>query len=218
MVWFEKIESLLISIFRLRTLSHVRIGSGENVKIPSPIDNPQARILRLEPGRIEGKWLPYIPASSIHGVLRSTIETVLRSTLKPSKTVAEVKNELISKNNERDVQQVLNEISRYEDSLPFFEDLPLYAEVCYTTMSFDVCEVPPRKVMYYKTIGRVLGNEFCPCLVCQLFGAPGLRGRVRILNAYPSKTLSENLPLEVITRVAINRVTGAAEELSLIHI
>ncbi|MCC6050484.1 MAG: RAMP superfamily CRISPR-associated protein, partial [Thermofilum sp.] len=195
--------------YELRTVSHVRVGSGENIKLPTPIDNPQTRILRLEPGKAEGKWVVYIPASSLHGVLRSTLEDYLRTQLDAISTVGGVKSSCSG--------SVKSNIDEYSSSIPGFDELPLYREVCYTTLLFDSCQVPPPdkdKEHYLVNVvrRRSQGGHHLPCFVCQLFGAAGLRGRVRILNAYPSKETMETLPLDVITRVGINRVTGAAEE------
>jgi len=225
MVWHERVCSLRISVYRLRTLSHVRVGSGENIKIPSPIDNPQTRVLKLEPGKVEGKWMVYIPASSIHGVVRSSLENFLRSTLEPWGTIDKFLHELQQQSEDKkkniDVKNVKKSISKYMDSVPGFNELPVYSEVCYTTIDFDSCKVPIRgeRELYHDIIGRYVkggdGKAFYPCLVCQIFGATGLRGRIRVTNAYPSKDMAENLPLEVITRIAINRVTGAVEEARL---
>ena len=72
------------------------------------------------------------------------------------------------------------------------------------------------KGKYFSKIGRyvVKNNDSWPymCYVCQTFGASGFRGRVRILNGYPSKNIIDQLPLEIVTRIAVNRVTGAVEE------
>ena len=48
-----------------------------------------------------------------------------------------------------------------------------------------------------------------PCPVCQVFGYVGQRGRVRVQHAFPAQG---KLPLDIITRVAINRISGAADE------
>jgi CRISPR/Cas system CSM-associated protein Csm3 (group 7 of RAMP superfamily) len=219
MVWYEKLGSFAAILYELRTLSHVRIGSGENIKLPTPIDNPQTRILRLEPGKAEGRWVVYIPASSLHGVLRSTLEDYMRTQLSPydNKTVKDLENANVKNVNVEGWKSFLERVGSYSESIPGFDELPLYREVCYTTLEFDVCQVPPASAAkkYYLTsiVGRMDSNKaHLPCFVCQLFGATGLRGRVRILNAYPSKETMETLPLDVITRVGINRVTGAAEE------
>jgi len=209
MLWYERLSSLVVALYELRTVSHVRVGSGENVKLPTPIDNPQTRILRLEPGKAEGKWIVYIPASSLHGVLRSALEDYLRTQLDAISTVGSVKNSCSG--------SVKSSIDKYSSSIPGFDELPLYREVCYTTLLFDNCQVPPPdkdKEHYLVNVVRRRSHSghHLPCFVCQLFGAAGLRGRVRILNAYPSKETMETLPLDVITRVGINRVTGAAEE------
>jgi CRISPR/Cas system CSM-associated protein Csm3 (group 7 of RAMP superfamily) len=209
MVWYEKLGSFAAILYELRTVSHVRVGSGENIKLPTPIDNPQTRILRLEPGKAEGKWIVYIPASSLHGVLRSALEDYLRTQLDAISTVGSVKSSCGG--------SVKSSIDEYSSSIPGFDELPLYREVCYTTLLFDSCQVPPPdkdKEHYLVNVvrRRSQGGHHLPCFVCQLFGAAGLRGRVRILNAYPSKETMETLPLDVITRVGINRVTGAAEE------
>ncbi|MCC6003808.1 MAG: RAMP superfamily CRISPR-associated protein [Thermofilum sp.] len=224
MVWYEKLGSFAAILYELRTVSHVRVGSGENIKLPTPVDNPQTRILRLEPGRAEGKWIVYIPASSLHGVLRSATEDYIRTQLSPygSKIVKNLENVTADdlKNANVDINDwnnFLRKVRSYSESIPGFGELPLYREVCYTTLEFDACQVPPASnaKKYYLTsiVGRRdSSGAHLPCFVCQLFGAAGLRGRVRILNAYPSKETTETLPLDVITRVGINRVTGAAEE------
>lgn len=215
MVWHERFKCLSVVIYRLTTVSHVRVGSGENIKLPTPVDNPQTRILRLVPAKQEEKWLVYIPGSSLHGVIRSALEDYLRTVAynDSTKNVGQLLNSLDNKKLKDWMQK---EVNKYRSAVPGIDELLLFPEVCYPTLTFDACQWPPdqQHVEYYKKVGRVSkeNEEPIPCLVCQLFGAPGLRGRVRILNAYPSKETAERLPLEVITRVAINRVTGAAEE------
>ena len=157
MVWHESVSSLRISIYRLRTLSHVRVGSGENVKIPSPIDNPQTRVLKLEPGKAENKWVIYIPASSIHGVVRASLESFLRSTLEPwgnvDKLLREIQKILSGGDAKRKTiaESIKKSINKYKDSIPGFNELPIYSEICYTTIDFDSCGVPIRdeRKMYY---------------------------------------------------------------------
>lgn len=210
MVWYEKLNSIVAALYEIKTLSHIRIGSGENIKLPTPVDNPQTRVLKLEPGKVEGKWIVYIPASSIHGLLRSALEDYLRTQFE---SIDSARNaiEKVGQNS-----RIGKEIKKYLDSIPGFEDLPLYREVCYTTFSFDSCQIPPsnedKEKYLVNVVSRKSGDKHLPCFVCQLFGAAGLRSRIRILNAYPSGATIENLPLDVITRVAINRVTGTAEE------
>ena len=213
MVWHEKISSLYIGIYELKTITHLRVGSGEAIKLPTPIDNPQTRILRLEPGKLEGEWYVYIPASSLHGVIRSSLETYLRTTSPSPKSFGEILNEIQA----QELKKARGKLS--VTLLDNVDSLPLYPATCYTTFEFDKCEIPLRKEQenwkekYFESIGRyrLKDGKHQPymCYVCQTFGAAGFRGRVRILSAYPSEKTIEKLPLEIITRTAIDRVTGA---------
>ncbi len=220
MVWHEKINSLYIGLYELKTISHLRVGSGEVIKLPTPIDNPQTRILVLEPSKKEGKWYVYIPASSLHGVIRSSLETYLRTMSPNYVTFSKVLEDSPEFKDSQEMKSARNKLSKI--LLDSVDSLPLYPGVCYTTFDFDRCEIPFRegdtKWKNFIHIGRKRddgsGQPYL-CYVCQTFGASGYRGRVRVLNAYPSKNTLEDLPLEIITRTAINRITGAVEEGSL---
>jgi CRISPR/Cas system CSM-associated protein Csm3 (group 7 of RAMP superfamily) len=67
-------------------------------------------------------------------------------------------------------------------------------------------ESQPRqwKKRWWEAIDRQL-----PCTICSIFGYMGQRGRVKFTHGWPS---TEEVPIDVITRVAINRLTGAADE------
>jgi CRISPR/Cas system CSM-associated protein Csm3 (group 7 of RAMP superfamily) len=60
------------------------------------------------------------------------------------------------------------------------------------------------KVAWWKQLERHI-----PCTVCRIFGYMGQRGRIKFTHAWPT---TEQPPLDIITRVAINRLTGAADE------
>jgi len=225
-VWHESIRSLYIGVFKLETVSHVRIGTGENVRLPTPIDNAQARILTfdLTTGGSKQEYLIYIPASSIHGVLRSAVEEFLRTHL-TSKKLGEIKKD---QGDQELIKWLDRQTSPLKDIyLDSMDEFPVYGGVCYPTLEFDACQLPIRedkKRTYFQKIGRVAKTTTVKddqktekeipylCYACQIFGATGFRGRVRILNAYPSKSFNEELVLDIISRNAIDRVTGAAAE------
>ena len=65
-------------LYRLTTKSHLAIGSGEAAE-PSPVDKPIIRALIYN----EEERVPYLPASSLHGVIRAWVEKAGRSLNEP---------------------------------------------------------------------------------------------------------------------------------------
>ena len=77
MKWIGHIEAVRTIKIKatLETKEPLRIGLGRETKLTSPIDLPIQKIHL--PGM--GKEVPYIPGSSIKGVFRNHLDTVLRS-------------------------------------------------------------------------------------------------------------------------------------------
>ncbi|HID65152.1 MAG TPA: hypothetical protein EYP49_20735 [Anaerolineae bacterium] len=221
----ERIDSLEIRLYKLTTKSHLRVGAGEGSVDISAADNPIIRALVYEVpkggGEGESKRVPYIPGSSLHGVIRSWVEKALRSGAEPL-TVEELKASL-AKLGETDEKQVRTRAKaevelftgkEYKDE-KWFEDWKVYVDVCDPMSEVDRCErISAREVetrRWKEKWQNAIGRGTRGCKVCRIFGYTGQRGRVKIMPAFPLKTEGV-IPIDIITRVAINRLTGAAEE------
>ena len=223
-----RINDLEIRLYKLTTKSHLRVGAGEGSAAISAVDNPIIMALIYDEDKGEDKRVPYIPASSLHGVIRSWVEKVLRSKNNPlpwddlknklgyegARTQAgkDFKNllggppkEPASEGIEAEYQQ---KITDYENRL--FAYWQVYPEVCDPLLDVYRCEIVSDDAKSWKRewIEQTIGRKI-PCKVCSIFGYMGQRGRIRLTHAFPTK---EELPLDIITRVAINRLTGAADE------
>ncbi len=218
----SRLKDLEVRLYTLTTRSHLRVGAGEGTADVAT-DNPIIRALVFGENDSE-KRVPYIPGSSLHGVIRAWVEKALRSGQEPlnSQIMQEKLKQLDEENRENLRNEAKSEAADFlgikledVDDQRLFEHWPVYVEphVCNPLSSVDKCEQLPRpdanqkidkKVEWWQTIGRQP-----PCDVCRIFGYMGQRGRVKFSHAWPT---TENLPLDVITRVAINRLTGAADE------
>jgi len=224
----ERIDSVEVRLYKLTTRSHLRVGAGEGSVDISAADNPIIRALVYEVpaggGEGESKRVPYIPGSSLHGVIRSWVEKALRSGAEPL-TIAELKAGLADlKEDEKTtlVNKAKEELralwgKTYKEDEAGTEELlrdwKVYVAVCDPMSEVDRCErISDRegesrrwKEAWQNAIGR--GTRGCK--VCRIFGYTGQRGRVKITPAFPT---TDKIPVDIITRVAINRLTGAAEE------
>lgn len=213
-----KLDNLEVRLYRLTTRSHLRIGAGEGAADVA-VENPLIRAVIFRDGTPER--VPYIPGSSLHGVVRAWVEKALRSGQEPltganlQATVTALEEG--TKENWLDAAQ--KEVVAYlgrapQDDAEMYQHFHVYTNphVCNPLSDLDKCErIAERessnrdwKKAWWKAIGRQL-----PCAVCSIFGYMGQRGRVKFTHAWPEQ---ETLPLDVITRVAINRLTGAADE------
>jgi CRISPR/Cas system CSM-associated protein Csm3 (group 7 of RAMP superfamily) len=213
-----RLNDLEVRLYRLETKSHLRIGAGEGSADISAAENPIIRALIYRDS--QAVRIPYIPGSSLHGVTRAWVEKALRSQQYPM--AVEQVRELLNENPEL-AGEIKKEMAAFlgkEDANRVTEaDLtrywPIYPHVCNPLLLADQCErisrrdLPTRqwKLDYFAAIGREI-----PCEVCNIFGFVGQRGRVKVSNAFPAYPLGDKLPVDVITRVAINRLTGAADE------
>lgn len=73
-----RLQKLEVRLYRLTTKSHLAIGAGEAAEL-SPVDKPIIRALIIG----EEERVPYIPASSLHGVIRAWVEKAVRSLFPP---------------------------------------------------------------------------------------------------------------------------------------
>jgi Uncharacterized protein predicted to be involved in DNA repair (RAMP superfamily) len=203
----SRIEDLEVRLYKLTTRSHLSIGAGEGSVELSAVDKPVIRALIYdgidkEPKRIT----PYVPASSFHGVLRSWVEKAIKSmnTGQQVTNLSSISNEVKER-----VKRGLNLDMGATDDQILKEWEELYKDVCNPLVEIDKCEIiqdqeKKWKQEFLEAIGRTI-----PCRVCKSFGYMGQRGRVRFTHAYPS---IDNVKLDIITRVAINRLTGASDE------
>lgn len=217
----SRLTDLEVHLYWLTTRSHLRVGAGEG-SADVAVENPIIRALIFDEKKGE-KRVPYIPGSSLHGVVRAWVEKALRSGQQPL-TGDSLKAKVEEMSDHEARERLLDEARReYGDFLgrPLRDDEELYGywqvyarplHVCNPLSDVDKCERisiqknDPRawKRTWWETLGVAP-----PCAVCRIFGYMGQRGRVKFTHAWPT---TEQPPLDVITRVAINRLTGAADE------
>ncbi len=216
-----QLRDLEVRLYRLTTRSHLRVGAGEGAADVA-VENPIIRALVLK-GAGQEERVPYIPGSSLHGVVRAWVEKALRSGQEP--LTREQMQGLIAGLDDTDQKNLLaaarQEVAAFlNKEADGVSDDELYAHwkvytaphVCDPLSDVDKCErITDRdsqarrwKVAWWEALGREV-----PCSVCRIFGYMGMRGRVKFAHAWPA---TEQPPLDVITRVAINRLTGAADE------
>jgi CRISPR/Cas system CSM-associated protein Csm3 (group 7 of RAMP superfamily) len=215
-----RLQNLEVRLYRLTTRSHLRVGAGEG-SAGGTGENPIIRALILGDQGKEDR-VPYIPGSSLHGVIRAWVEKALRSGQEPL-TREEIEERLHGLDEKSDRKNLLENV-RKEVAALLGKDAPtddeLYAHwnvycnphVCDPLGEVDKCErITDResqarrwKVAWWQAIGRQP-----PCAACRIFGYMGQRGRVKVAHAWPT---TDKVPLDIITRVAINRITGAADE------
>lgn len=210
-----RLDSLEVRLYRVETKSHLRIGAGEGSAELAAAELPLIRALVLE-GANEKRVL-YLPGSSLHGVIRSWVEKALRSSQEP---LAPERLREIAPPGSEAFEQAATEVKAFLGRQPDEEIPPeevyarweVYQDVCNPLLDVDKCErISGResegqrwKVPFWDKVGRSV-----PCHVCRIFGYMGQRGRVKISHAFPAR---EKVPVDIITRVAINRLTGAADE------
>jgi CRISPR/Cas system CSM-associated protein Csm3 (group 7 of RAMP superfamily) len=215
----SRLTDLEIRLYQLTTRSHLRVGAGEGAADVA-VENPIIRALILDQKGQE-KRVPYIPGSSLHGVVRAWVEKALRSETAPLTGVALKARVTALK---PDDQEKLLDAARKEteeflghkldDADALYEHWQVYHDpyICNPLSDVNKCERisldenEPRawKVNWWREL-----DVAPPCEVCRIFGYMGQRGRVKFTHAWPT---TEQPPLDVITRVAINRLTGAADE------
>lgn len=215
-----QLSDLEVRLYKLTTRSHLRVGAGEG-SADVAVENPLIRALIY---RDDGEQrVPYIPGSSLHGVVRAWVEKALRSSQEP---LARERMEALIATMEEDDQENLLENARSEvatflgkeeatnEELYAHWQVYINPHVCNPLSNVDKCErITDResqtrrwKVAWWDRLGREL-----PCAVCRIFGYMGQRGRIKVTPAWPSGSI-EAVPIDIITRVAINRLTGAADE------
>jgi CRISPR type III-B/RAMP module RAMP protein Cmr6 len=214
----ERLEHLHVYLYRIITRSHLTVGAGETADL-APVDKPIIRAMIYHEDESKRERIPYIPASSLHGVVRAWVEKALRSLEEPieiRKKFEEFKianptaAENISKKAAKDLGLKIKDGGDATTNDEFWAQWRLYPNVCNIFWDHDRCQEPgdseEGKIIaaWHKHIGRT-GK----CDVCRLFGHTGQRGRVRFTHAFPP---TSKIPIDIITRVAINRYTGAADE------
>lgn len=217
-----RLEDLELRLYRVVTKSHLRIGAGEGATDISGVGNPLIRALILNE---EEKRVPYIPGSSLHGVVRSWVEKALRSEEEPLSReqmqaawdqLEEPKRRWLLKQATADFRGLpgLGQAGE-KDALTreeLFQHWTVHQNICDPLLDIDKCErlvsresaERQPKGAWWNAIQRPV-----PCWVCDIFGYMGQRGRVKFTHAFASR---EDMPVDIITRVAINRLTGAADE------
>jgi CRISPR/Cas system CSM-associated protein Csm3 (group 7 of RAMP superfamily) len=220
-----QLSDLEVRLYKLTTRSHLRVGASEG-SADVAVENPLIRALIYRNGNEQR--VPYIPGSSLHGVIRAWVEKALRSGQNPLsagelkehldalKERDETAHENLLDNVRQEVADFLGKDKSDVDDDELYGHWRVYADphVCDPLSDVDKCERitdaenSPRKwkVEWWKQIEREL-----PCAVCRIFGYMGQRGRVKVTPAWPAASI-EPVPIDVITRVAINRLTGAADE------
>lgn len=206
-----RLKELEVRLYRLTTKSHLALGAGEAAEL-SPVDKPIIRALIYN----EEERVPYLPASSLHGVIRAWVEKALRSLGEPIADVKKIFEDFEKINKEAAAwltKKVCNDLDLPQDcSLEeMTQHWELWQEVCNPFWEHDKCEYlvdeaperPSPKRLWLEHLKRPV-----PCQACALFGHIGLRGRVRFTHGFPPPA---GFPLDVITRVAINRYTNAAD-------
>lgn len=217
-----RFKDLEVRLYKLTTKSHLRVGAGEGATEISAVELPLIRALFLEENGsengLEGRRVPYLPASSLHGVVRSWVEKAIRSKEDP---IPESDLEEMPRFNwaqgeaGRNLKSVLGREFDEDEVSDYWE---VYPTVCDPMLDVDRCEIITEnanedKRRWLDDIADWESNgvqgKRRPCTVCAIFGYPGQRGKVRFTHAFPS---TEELQVDIITRVAINRLTGAADE------
>lgn len=224
----ERIDAFQLRLYKLTTRSHLRIGAGEGSISLAAADNPVIQALFYTPpptgeGSGEQDRVIYLPGSSLHGVVRAWSEKVQRSIngayLERDALVAAL--DKLDENSKKAVRQSAEkEVRSYLglsddiviDGDLLFEHWRVHSTVCDPLSLSDQCQhfdqnegqSNKAKQDWLGQIGRKL-----PCPICQVYGYVGQRGRIRMQHAFPAKG---GVPLDIITRVAINRISGAADE------
>lgn len=216
-----RLDNLEIRLYSLTTKSHLRIGAGEGTSDISAAENPIIRALVFHNGQAVRQ--PYLPGSSLHGVLRAWVEKALRSSRQPVAAATVLAALAKFPAYKQQVESEVRELLGKADEEPVTDAeltayWPVYKDVSNPLSLADQSERitqrdraaggwKAQKAQFWQEIGRKN-----PCEVSDIFGFAGQRGRVKITHAFPGATQATALPVDVITRVAINRLTGAADE------
>jgi CRISPR/Cas system CSM-associated protein Csm3 (group 7 of RAMP superfamily) len=216
----SRLTDLEVRLYRLTTRSHLRVGAGEGTADVA-VENPIIRALIFDDKKGE-KRVPYVPGSSLHGVVRAWVEKALRSGQEPlagpnlKAKIEAMPNaddrQNLAANVRKEIEEFLGRGLRSDDELYEHWQVFTSPHVCNPLSDVDKCE----RISLREGEGRAWKIAWWqalevapPCEVCRIFGYMGQRGRVKFTHAWPT---TEQLPLDVITRVAINRLTGAADE------
>ncbi|BBD73509.1 hypothetical protein HS1genome_1898 [Sulfodiicoccus acidiphilus] len=225
----------------LITKSPLRVGGSSVYFDYVSADLPQSKLVLNLEGRSYA--IPYIPATSFKGVLRSQVELNERRSAgrwcepdlqKRVGDLAEMSREaweLLKRllNEEVDVLSGagLLKTGKLTDKSQLREVLEAYLDVtgwnaaasCYSTSDLDRCEntsaleSPERRELREKWNTFTGRNAICP--VCALYGTGGLRSSVRFTNFFPIDPFP--VMLDRISHVSIDRRTGAAAESKLFN-
>ncbi|PSN82211.1 hypothetical protein B9Q02_11995 [Candidatus Marsarchaeota G1 archaeon BE_D] len=176
--------------------SPLRIGAGRGAKL-GQVDLPVLK---------DAKERPYIPGSSLKGVMRSTVEIMLRS---ENKVVCDV---MMDKTCAFKVSFGVGLIEQYstEENLQKEKIESLGKRLAYRFGSNKDITTLINKINEAKKeldrLKEVFKEELSPCLACKLFGNQALSSHVVVYNAYSEETVNTS----TITRVAIDRFTNAS--------
>lgn len=231
----DRIDCFQLRLYKLTTRSHLRIGAGEGSISLAAADNPVIQALFYTPppnsdGVGATERVIYLPGSSLHGVIRAWSEKVQRTVngdylsqqeLETALDQLESKypgsRKLMRKKADNEIRDYLG-IQKPADDNELLDDQTLYehwrvhSTVCDPLSLSDQCQrFDPDEGQDDQTKQRWLDviDRKVPCPICQVFGYVGQRGRIRVQHAFPAQG---EVPLDIITRVAINRISGAADE------
>ncbi len=226
----EAIERLQVRLYKVTTRSHLRIGAGEGSTSLAATDNPVIQALFYTPAangkQADEERVIYLPGSSLHGVIRAWGEKIHRSrTPFLDRPTLEAALAGLGDKQATWLKAVRGEVGDYlgreltetpEDTALLFQHWRVHPMVCNPLSLLDQCqrfgqaaegqELPAKQEWLAQLATHGRHN---PCPICQVFGYVGQRGRVRMQHAFPAQG---GTPLDVITRVAINRISGAADE------
>lgn len=219
---------------KITVKSELTVGGGVLEQGTSPFDIPVAKMVT------DNGFVPYIPGSTLKGLLRARAEELLREygrRTNANKTLGQVLQDVKDKLSGEDLRefaekalakliQQFYEMSKEEEqellrnlTLPqpvkeLVEGIELSPYACLTTVEGLACELPLRD--YKKPYIKALGMSKYPCPVCLTFGAPGYMSNVIVTDAYPPE--EKSYAILVRTHVAIDRYTGAAAQGKLFEI
>lgn len=208
----QGLEEIKVRLLKITTISHLLIGSGEGIEETLGVDKPMIRARVFQDGNYVP--IPYLPASSFHGVVRSRVEDILRGL----DNQAELNRQSAKSGGSRRAGSLAEWKGDWEkeegDEKPeerALKGLPerIYRSVCDPLNEKDRCEAPRDEAKGKQVLHKLLGRPTPCCHACSIFGYQGGRGLVRPTQAWPSLE-NEDIRMDIITRVAINRITRSA--------
>ncbi|QKR00744.1 hypothetical protein GWK48_10405 [Metallosphaera tengchongensis] len=229
---------------KFKNLTNLSVGGGTIESAMSPIDLPIAKREAVISHTGNILLLPYIPSSTLKGVLRSKYEEYnfeqggnslisFRELLRILKDVTDLKFNDKLEIKEKIIDPLLQdflESSLYDVNIESLEvtgrdgisgliDSVLDGVRMPTNWSSCISYVDGLKCEFpmprYKlSILKSLAVEKYPCKVCKYFGASGYEGRIIVFDALPVSKYLINSS----THNAINRFTGAAANKKLYDI